>query len=314
MYKERLTYSQDIRYSKDLTSHQIWSVLIGLLIEAGRPLCTISGDFIFDLLGSVCNLSTSSRRKIAAVESPEMLPWVTSKLVELAANNTPEKRIQVYQELMQKGVERNIVVDHLVMAMQRAENTEPWDPFKLDRHIQFYLNMYERFRKDVFNRYYDLMVVAANKNHFVKKSSGLNVSKLDMVNTYTVAVYRAIDKFVPFRGTLTSYIQTWFQFAEGGSSFAVYDNEAVSINRDVRRRVREEELPIKTQGVNFDLVSNQMEAEENTETDMYYAEIAPHIAMLENASLPFLVFGLPYTLTEEDKELIRKHNADRGFV
>ena len=307
-HKEQLTYSQEIKYSNDLTSHQIWSILINLLMDAAHPLCVISGDFLFDLMGSVCNLSTTSRRKIAAVESPDMLPWIANKLVELAANNTPERRVVVFNELMQKGLERQIVVDHIVMTLQRVKDTAPYDPYKLDRHIQHFLTMYERFRKDVFNRYYELMVTAANKNHFVKSNSGLNISKQDMINTYTIAVYRAIDKFVPFKGTLTSYIQTWFQYAEGGSSYTIYDNEAVSINRDVRRRVREEELPIKTQAVNFDLVANIMETDEETEQDLYLSNIAPHLAPLENSSLPFIIFGLKHQLTDDDKADIADHN------
>lgn len=308
MAKDQLTYSLPIKYSAGLTSHQIWKILIGLILEAGRPLCYISGDFLFDLLGSVCNLSTSSRRKVASAESPDTLPWVATKLVELAANNTADRRVAVYEELLQKGIERNIVVDHIVMTLRHLEDTDPYDPYKLDKHVQTYLNMYESFRKDVFNRFYDLMVFAANKNHFLKKRSGLNISKLDMVNTYTIAVYRAIDKFVPFKGTLTSYIQTWFQFAEGGSSFTMYDNEAVSINRDVRRKVREDEVSIKTQGINFDLVSNTMQSSGNSEEELYLSTVANQISMLDYVPILFVIFGLKYTFDEDDIDLISKHN------
>lgn len=309
MTKESLTYSLPIKYSKDLTSNQIWKILIGLILEAGRPLCLISSDFLFDLLGSVCNLSTSSRRKVAATDSPDMLPWVATKLVELSANDTPDRRVTIYEELLNKGIERNIVVDHIVMTLRHLESTEPYDPYKLDKHIQTYFKMYETFRKDVFNRYYDLMVAAANKNHYLKKRNGLNISQQDMVNTYTIATYRAIDKFVPFRGTLTSYIQNWFQFAEGGSSFTIYDNEAVSINRDVRRKVREDEIQIRTQAVNFDLVSNTMESKGNSEEELYLSSIADQIAMLEHVPLIFVIFGLKYTLDENDLEMIEKHNG-----
>ncbi len=308
--KDRLVYTREVKYSNYLTSFQIWKILNGLVYKASIPLLDLNNNFLFELLSSVVALCTSARRKISSVESEELLIWAANNIILLTNESTINKRHKIFLELLEKGIERNIVIDHITTNVSTISQDEiyPIDIYKLDKSITVYLNMYEVFRKDIFNRYYDMMLVAANKNFHSKQISGLNISKNDVNQIYTIAVYRAIDKFVPFKGTLTSYIQTWFQFAEGGSAFALYDNEAVSINREVRRKVQDESLAIKTQAVNLDKVTNFVEDTSVLVKDEITTNIVKYISKLENVSLLFLLYNLPYKLSDKEKELIQITN------
>lgn len=311
--KQALRQHSSIKWSKDLTSYQVWTVLNGLLYEAAAPLC-VYGNMSVETALSCLALSTNNRRRIAA-SNPDKL--ITQLFYELSqrvepVNSGPDSKLDLLEYLINNGIERNIIVDHIAYSLQ--SDTACFKEAgiarkKLKRHVNTYLRDYETFKRDVVFRYYHLISTFANNNHYNKSKSGLKSTKDDMFHIYIISAMRAIDKFIPFKGTLTSYIQTWFQNAEGSSDFIVYDGEAFSLNRNVRKSVQDGEKEINNKAIPIHDREDTISDEEAVKEINVFPEFSRHIARLPNAQLVFIAQALPYTLSDEQKKRIKLHNA-----
>lgn len=280
---------------EDLTSFETWSVLCHLLNEAIYPAVTYS-EMSFELLCSCMALSTSAKRKISAQSSADFMLWAFNTMTALEAENTPENRQAVATNLLELGVERNIIHDyaHRVRTIGIVSKNPNVDVGKLRKHTAFYLDLYERFRHDVVYRYYVLTHTAAMKNSVVKEQHGMLSSPEDQKNVFMLSLMRAIDKFVPYRGTLAPYILQWFKHAEGGSSYMVYTDEAYSIPRAVRKEIHEGDSALRNRVVPY-IPKNQ---EGNGATETIFDAIDPKamrcMSQLPSAPLLWAMYDLPF--------------------
>jgi hypothetical protein len=87
----------------------------------------------------------------------------------------------------------------------------------------------------------------------------------------------------------------------------VYDGEALSVNRTVRRQLQEGDLNINTKSIPLEDRENSIPDEFNTEERMNstYPEFSRHVARLPNSTIMFLALNLPYILTKEQIERLK---------
>ena len=71
------------------------------------------------------------------------------------------------------------------------------------------------FRNMIVEKYIRLARVEANKAH---AGTGLQVSKDDLTRDLILSIFKAINKYDPQKGTLTSYIKWWFMDAKTNQS------------------------------------------------------------------------------------------------
>lgn len=289
----------------NMTSFETWSVLCYLLNEAIYP-AVVYSDLSFEIASSCMSLSTSAKRKISAHTSQELLEWLFNETLACVADPSPDKKHALVTELLERGVERNIVSDYAmrVRTIGITPNNHKVDVRKVMKHTDLYLTMYEQFRDELVYRYLAFTENAARKNNAIKMKNGLLSSEGDQVQVYVVSLARAIDKFVPYKGTLTNYIQQWFMNAEGASSYMSYTDEAYSMPRQARKQVadgiihnRNKVIPMGMGDDAHVLVSKQM-MQDSAGEDNFLSSIDPKamqsISQLPKASLLWMVYDLPY--------------------
>lgn len=294
----------------NMTSFETWSVLCYLLNEAIYP-AVVYSDLSFEIASSCMSLSTSAKRKISAHTSQELLEWLFNQTLACVADPSPEKKHVLVTELLERGVERNIISDYAmrIRTIGITPNNHKVDVRKIVRHTDIYLGLYEAFREELVYRYLDFTEHAARRNNAVKVKSGLISSEGDQVNVYMISLARAIDKFVPYKGTLTNYIQQWFMNAEGASSYMSYTDEAYSMPRTARKQVQEgiihnrnKVIPIDVGEGGSKLVAKQVMQDSMAE-DTFLSSIDPKalqsISQLPKASLLWILFDLPWNPLED---------------
>lgn len=313
MSSSKLRVNKNIKYSKDLSSNEIWKVLISLLYEAAAPLA-VYGNMSIEAALSCLALSTDNRRKISDKKSDKFLEEIFYELAYRISDeeNTEQSKLDLLEYILNKGVERNIIVDHIVYSLTLTKFPRFIDNKKLRNFVNKYLSDYDLFKQDIVYRYYHVTEAYANKNYYAKLASGLKSSKNDMFHVYLISAMRAIDRFIPTKGPLTTDIENWFQNARGSSDYIVYDGEAISVNRAVRRSIHEGNQLINTKSVPLEDRSNSLRDEYNTEDSFYntYTEFSRHVARLPNSTILFLALNIKYTLNSEQINRINLSNSN----
>lgn len=313
MSQSSLRQHENIVWSKNLHSYQIWSIMINLLYEAAAPLA-VYADMSMETALSCLALSTDNRRKITEEAQDELMVQLFDELAKRVERPqlTEESKLHLLEFILHNGIERNIVVDHIAYTMQQPNPIPPpINKKKLFRHVRKYLADYEEFKQDVLFRYYYFIETFANRNQYNKNVVGLSTSKTDMLHSYMISSFRAIDRFIPTKGTLTSQIKIWFKNAEGASNFVVYDNEAFSLNRTARKKSTEEEgKQINNKAISIhdreDII-----ADDNIVEMSVFPEFARHVAKLPHASLVFVAMNIPFILSKEQIQRIQVSNKEQ---
>lgn len=295
----------------NMTSFETWSVLCYLLNEALHP-AVIYSNIAFEIASSCMALSTSAKRKISAHTSQELLEWLFNETLRCLAEPTADRKHDFITELLERGVERNILADFALRV--RTVGVTPNDPRvdarKIIKHADIYLEMYDEFRMDIVYRYLEFTETSARRNNAIKNNGGLMSSEGDQVNVYTISMMRAIDKFVPYKGTLASYIQQWFMNAVGASSYMTYTDEAYAMPRAARKAVQEGTLNNRNRvvplGIGDDshaFVAKRI-LQESLVPDNPLSDIDPTalkaISQLPKASLLWMLFDLGYDPLAKD--------------
>ena len=311
MSSSKLRVNKNIKYSKDLSSHEIWKVLISLLYEAAAPL-SVYGNMSIETAMSCLALSTDNRRKISDRKSDKFLEDIFYELTLRVGDedDVEQSKLALLEFILNKGVERNIIVDHIAYSLALTRFPKNIDSKKLRNFVDQYLEDYDTFKQDLVYRYYHVTEAYANKNYYAKKASGLHSSKSDMFHVYLISAMRAIDRFIPTKGPLTTDIENWFQNARGSSDYIVYDGEAISINRAVRRSLHEGNKVLNTKSIPLEDRENTLTDEAHGEDSFYntYTEYSRHVAKLSNSTILFLALNIKYSLDAEQISRINKAN------
>lgn len=303
---KKLRQSKYVKYSNDLSSYNIWAVLCELLKRIAIPLFTFS-DTGKETMLSCVSLTANKSRKISYKDADETLPI----MFHLAAKAYKEDMTYI-DEFFETGVERNILEDHIkkFILSDKPLNNSRIDKEKLIKHIDSYLDLYYTFRTDVLHRYRYLIEAMANRDCAIKAKQGLVMNPESMQNNYFLVTYRAIDKFAPNKGTLTSYIKQWIPAARS-SRFILYDGEAIDVDRSERQKIHNLQSDIKTKAIPIEdrqdeLLIDPIDIEDNS--SVHYS--AKH----KYATLLFLNHNLEYPLNKKQRERIHAWNIGRSSL
>ncbi len=295
----------NIKHSGNLSSYGIWSVSVDLLKKPLLPLMLYTDVGIETLLTCVA-LTTTRTRKIAFMEAPEMLPI----MFNLAARAHVDRKDQtILDDLFQTGVERNIAADHIeryLVSPVKPSNPRI-DSDKLRAYVITHRNAYLDFRRDVMHRYRYLVESLANRAWAIKARQGLVIEKEGMQNIYMLTAFRAIDKFIPTKGTLSSYLQQWLAAAKS-STHLTFNNEAVSLDRAERQRIHNQDSDMRNKPVPLEDRENELLVEPEEVQD--HSQLH-NVAKYKFATLFFLANGLDYPLNRKQLERINANNNRR---
>ena len=277
----------------DMTSFESWTLLCNLINEALAPAVAYS-DIGFEILLSCMSLSTSAKRRISKHTSSEFLLWSFNAMVQLADNPTPDSKLALVTELLEMGVERNIFYDYAsrVRVIGIVPDNARIDVAKVMHQTDYYLTLYEQFRQNLVYRYYRFAQNAAVRNHITKENVGLLSSANDQSNVFVLSLMRAIDKFVPYKGTLTNYIKEWFIHAAGGSAYNIYGDEAYSLPRSARRDIKDGVKDNRNKAIPIE-ESRHVEAEATPISNIDPKALLS-ISQLENAHIMWMMFDMPF--------------------
>lgn len=313
MSNSKLRVNKNVKYSKDLNASELWQVLYNLLYEAAAPLA-VYGNMSIETALSCIALSTDNRRQISENKSKDFLEDIFYELSLRVGDesNVEESKLELLKFILNKGVERNVIVDHIAYSLSLTTFPKFISKRKLQNFVLQYLRDYDTFKRDLVWRYYYLTESYANRNYYAKRSSGLNSSQEDMLHVYLISMMRALDRFILSKATLTVNIENWFQNARGSSDFIVYDGEALSVNRAVRKSLHEGNKVLNTKGIPLEDRENTLMDEQNGENTFYntYTDFTKHIAKLSNSTILFLALNIEYPLSSEQISRINKSNAD----
>lgn len=292
-------------YSTDLSSYEIWQVLNHLMMESISPHC-LYGTMLYEMLGSCLTITSNKKRKISALEPEDFYAFCFQSLVMLSMTKKPEQRFEIMLELFDNGLERNIPHDYARKAVIVPVDDPRFDSEKVNRHCGMFLELYDKFRQDVMYRYFNLTETFAKRNHYNKSQTGLFADFEEHLHVFTLSLMRAIDKFVPYSGTLASYIQMWFEHAKGSSAFMAYGDEAFSITRTMRKSVHDGDADIRNKAIPL---SDREELIPEVVTEAVFdEEFIAHLAAIPSSSLLFIEFSLPFS----PSTYIKEHNLWRA--
>ena len=277
------------KFSTHLSASQIWSILNRLLFEAIAP--AVSRTSIGIEIGLSCiAISTDGKRKIAGVKATEFLNYCFREVLCTAITPTAENKVALVRNLMNKGLERNIVYEYAQRIQINPPDIPNYDKNKHRNHVKVLLNQYCLFRMDVARRFHNLTQAMAKRNHYNKTRNGLDAEQAEHYSVFTLSLLQAIDKFIPWKAPLAKYIMMWFENAKGSSAFMTYTDEAYSIPRNVRQKVHEGELAIHNKAIPISERENDI-PEDFKQSD---PELIVNIARIPGSTLLFFNNAIPY--------------------
>lgn len=288
---DKLLHRDSSVYSKDLTSSQIWDVLNNLLFSAIGPSIEYS-NLAFEVGLSCACITSNAKRKLSGLEPEEFLQVCFTQLVITSLDPTAENKVNMIKTFQDKGLERNVLYEYAqkCLVVLPPLNIPNVDVTKHWQHIDLYLKLYDKFRQDVMERFRSLTEFSARRNYHSKIQSGLSAEEYEHYHVFTLSLMRAIDKFVPWRGTLASYILSWFENAKGASQYMVYGDEVFGLTRAIRKQVHDGSANIRNKVV-------PLSDRENTIPDDVgdlSVDLIIKTARLPQATLIFFANGLPY--------------------
>lgn len=229
---------------ENYSSSQYMEVLDKLLYNAVGPIvrtCKFADSFLSDVLHL---WSLAPRRKISNLPKPKARTLMLLLLV-----SKPEDKAKVLRRMR---LERSIVAELVGSWLSALENykdaCESGDSEtanKLSNNVgyfntayslyaavndaSFWFKQYTSFKEKILQKFLKLCATQAQACY---KANDSRITLDDLIQNYILYAGRAIDKFDPKKGTLGSYIQTWFQHArdqtviqENGVAFVLPKNK-----------------------------------------------------------------------------------------
>src|SRR6266481_932114 len=311
----------------NLDSKTISCVLNSFLYKSLSPIF-FNTNMVEIILASLLNICYSDhRRKISALPKPEMIV-ILFKVIIL---EDKEEKWELVQKLQ---LERTIYYDIIQLFLKLTNqylNHEHYliktnkifysnEMAKIEnklgisrahcaptiRWAQCYIKYYDEFKNSIINKYIRLAAQEAKKSTF---NTNLKIDDEELFKNLILSMQKAIAKFNPNKGTLTSYIKWWFMDAKTNPEFDHKYNESYSITNTERRHIRD-----KKDYTNVNL-SQSLDTNKNTElsndslniedmlinkeqSDIFYKLIS----QIRNTKYLHLIFDIPYVIPQAELE------------
>lgn len=243
----------DEALDKNFTSDQLLTILDNLLYAAIKPL--VKHTYFLDrVLADALPATAGSRKQVSHIGNDQAV--VNLSLFLVSKNTGDRMRLlrathldrslyflaiqlflaytQPYRALYHElhctqsfkrklHLRRQIQVYELGIQLRRTAHL-----YTVIQHVEYYYKQAELFKKVIAEKYLRLAVNQAVA--FNKRSSTFNIDLDDVMQNHALSLARAINRCSAHKGTLTSYITSWFKEIKSRKSHFVQLPENVSLD------------------------------------------------------------------------------------
>lgn len=241
--KKILNLPQDV----PLTGAQTAEVLDILLHRALQPIFLSSNCMKIPLAQISYQITLNQRRKFSSLPTSELQP----KLYSLFLSNNKDSFDLFVECKLQRDIKFKMLNWYLDSKDIQNSVDSSCREYVYDNAI-YYLNLYKKFRDRVIAKFYRLAYKEAKKRKSVNENIDLN----DLFKNLVIAIQVALDRYDSEKGSLPSYISTWFQhFIRDPDSGYEY-GQAIVLNyyekKDLVNKAKSKDNLVNTFSVNLD--------------------------------------------------------------
>lgn len=293
----------DERLKENLPSIQLSTILDNLLYNSLYPILFKTNNinlFISDLLSQ---LYDDHRRKFSGIGNKKKVDNLLS--IFLLTDNINLK-IKILKKL---GLDRSILTQCIDYFLNTSDNET------LKDFCNVYYKEYLNFKSMIVEKYIRLAYLEASKS---VKGCGLSIDQEELFKNLLLAVCKAIDKYNPDKGALTSYIQWWFKDAKTNPEFQHTYNQSYSVSATGRKKIvsnfeagsSETNISQRIEDVEENLLVDNNNAEIQLEANSSYAYLVSVINKIprKNMWLFSLLNDVPIKLRNKEVDLFNKLN------
>lgn len=259
-------------------------------------------DFVAQCLALVPN----KRRKVTSMNREE-----ATKLLFWGMFGSPEYAARSLKAL---DIERDMLIRAVTSYID--EGLDGTDPAR--RHMAVILSDYIRLRTLIMARYTRLMYRNASFYTNTQRMNGQGAEIDDSFQNMVMAALRAIDKFSASAGTLTTYVAGWLRNAHH-SMYSAPLGAAFTIPRGEKARIHQGTSAVNNMSLSLeDALGVPDQDDGKNMADLASPEelerVHKMVALLKSQGKltalkwGFIVSSLPYTLSEEQIEALKKAN------
>lgn len=321
------------RLNMNLSGNQIAAILDTLLVGAAYPVLE-SSDFIECAIAELLTpIFSNGRRKYSNVERSDFL----NKMFTLVVIPSKRRKKVLLSEIR---IERNVLFDTLSEFYKRTatyeslytnlwSTTDPVERTKLLKQLNdieksvllTHNNLYTVIRNskhlyDVASNFKGMVIekyirLAFRKSQESMANTKLQISQLELLKNLILSVNKAICKYDPDKGALTSYIDWWFKDGINQSANSHEYGIAYVIPAVQRRKMQAEnvmltnfytdieslvEMPDTTEGANL---------EENLMNKQRQHVMSRIVRQADVDGIAMLLLGIQYSLTDSECDALR---------
>lgn len=323
------------RLDKNYTSGQLFEVLDKLMYRAIQPLI-LHTTYVDRLLSIILAwYAQNHRRRI----SPHSKTRFSAYVIAFLAEPDPRRKFLLYKKMK---LERNItffLVTHWLtlidpwralhirgcrgevsrdierQLMLKCCVTSESDLWATISHSRYWLAAALDFKEQIVEKYMRLAFVNGHAHWVTQRDNNkhLKLELEEVVQNFILAVIKAVDKFDPQQGTLTSYVQNWMKNAkitqqfrgEYGLAYTIPHSKKTSIARNKNTLTR-------NLSVSLDAPEVQEVADETSiEANLIHGEETDRIRKVAKAGDTFgiarLILGIQEVLSPQEQALLRAH-------
>jgi hypothetical protein len=241
------------------STEQLLDTLDEFLMRAVRGMIRSSRFLDPYLVQIAAWYSTNQRRKISGLEKGQFIATVMAYVL-----GSPKHKVRIYRRMY---LERSLTLELLNRWLKLAEEAARLEIEGLQRpsadkagrlkHLHRKLGLYDphllypnwlavkqytqlayQFREQIAEKYMRKVALEAVSFHKRQRErTGSRMSLSDIGQNFVLAVYRAIDKCDPRKGTLTAYVDRWLSDARSTNNFRDESGIAYTIPSGQRKRL-----------------------------------------------------------------------------
>jgi hypothetical protein len=173
------------------------------------------------------------------------------------------------------------------------------------RYVIYYLQQYRIFKEYVAEKFYRHSYEESKKSIAL---TSIHVDVMDLFANYLLAIDRALDRYSPDKGSLTTYLRWWYTNAKTAPEFPHQYSESYSLPTAERKAMTARYGRGESQATNFaysleDAESITVDDVETIVTDLsQQKELVKIFSYARNARLSLLKLDIPFQLTELELE------------
>jgi len=305
------------------STEQLFDVLDALLYAGTFYMLWCSSYLEHQLMLINSWYTTSQRRKISRLPKDKFAAAVVCLRVSTAASS--DDKLSVVRNL---GLERNLLIYHMDQWLKQVEKISQcqhrdqqqfmMDELRVDnperlwlaaRSVKYFLNEALQFREHISQKYMRLVVneVAAH----AKRQHDLTGSRQDpsdIAQNFMLAVYKAIDKCDPLKGTLTSYVLQWIGNAKTSVQFRDETGTAYLLPSAKRGEVVNFTVDTDAEVLN-NVATDELSHESNLERKQRLEEVRKIARQADPKGYGRLLLGITELLSESEVRLLKMNSV-----